>query len=541
MPDRSVAAVSPTTAARRRRTPVAESLNLAQLAEDSLARVGDHDALVFEGETWRSAALHERARRVATGLAALGVQPGDRVVVLMANCPEVLITYNAIWRAGAVVTPVVFLVTAAELGHILVDSSAVAVVTTPELLAVVRDAAATAPTVRHIVVASGGDAEADAVDGAGARRVDFVELEADEPGRLVYRGDDELAALMYTGGTTGRAKGVALSHRNLWRTGKSAWQSSNVPGLTRVITPLPLSHAYGMIVTIVGMHADEPSLAVIQRWFNTAEWVTLCERYGCQRTALVPAMMQMLLAEPLEEAHLESLRYVTSGAAPLALEVLREFERRVPSAEILEGYGCTETSAVISSSPPARRRVGSVGVPIRDCEVRILDDADRPLGVGEDGEICVRSPGVMSGYWNAPQETAEALRDGWLHTGDVGHFDSDGYLYVVDRKKDLILRGGFNVFPRDVEDVLLSHADVTMAGVVGRPDPRLGEEVVAFVTIRPGASVTADELIAHARSRLSATKSPREVQLVESMPLTSVGKLDRKALRALLADCAPVR
>ncbi|MDQ6848336.1 MAG: AMP-binding protein [Candidatus Dormibacteraeota bacterium] len=517
---------------------MAESLNLAQLAEDSLARIGDHDALIFEGETLRSAALHERARRVATGLAGLGVQPGDRVVVLMANCPEVLITYHAIWRAGAVVTPVVFLVTAVELGHILVDSGAVAVVTTPELLPVVRDAVATAPTVRHIIVTAGGDAHA---DGAGARRVDFGELAAAQPGRLVRRGDEDLAALMYTGGTTGRAKGVPLSHRNLWRTGKSAWQTSNVPGLTRVITPLPLSHAFGMIVTIVGMHADEPSLAVIQRWFNAAEWLTLCEQHSCQRSALVPAMVKMLLAQPLEEAHLESLRYVTSGAAPLALDVLREFERRVPSAEILEGYGCTETSAVISSSPPGSRRVGSVGVPIRDCEVCILDDDDRPLGVGEDGEICVRSPGVMSGYWNAPAETAEALRDGWLHTGDVGRRDSDGYLYVVDRKKDLILRGGFNVFPRDIEDVLLAHADVTTAGVVGRPDPRLGEEVVAFVTIRPGASVTTDELIAHARSRLSPTKSPREVRLVETMPLTSVGKLDRKALRALLADRAPVR
>ncbi len=352
---------------------------------------------------------------------------------------------------------------------------------------------------------------------------------------MVARADEGLAALMYTGGTTGRAKGVALSHRNLWKTGRSAWETSHVPGLTRVITPLPLSHAYGMIVTIIGMHVDEPGLAVIQRWFNAAEWISLCERHRCERSALVPAMAQMLLAEPLEDAALDSLRYVTSGAAPLALDVLREFERRIPSAEILEGYGCTETSAVISSNPPGKRRVGSVGVPIRGCAVSIVDEHDRVLQSGEDGEICVESPGVMTGYWNAPEETADALRGGWLHTGDIGHLDPDGYLHVVDRKKDLILRGGFNVFPRDVEDVLLAHGDVAMAGVVGRPDPRLGEEVVAFVSLRAGASVTSDELIAHARARLSATKSPREIVLVDSIPLTSVGKLDRKALRALLA------
>jgi long-chain acyl-CoA synthetase len=170
--------------------------------------------------------------------------------------------------------------------------------------------------------------------------------------------------------------------------------------------------------------------------------------------------------------------------------------------------------------------------------VRIIGEDDAQLRDGEDGEICVRGPGIMAGYWNAAEENATVLRDGWLHTGDMGHLDADGYLYVVDRKKDLILRGGFNVFPRDVEDVLLAHPEVAMAGVVGRPDPRLGEEVVAFVSLRPGATVGVEELIAFARSRLSATKYPREIVVVDNVPLTSVGKLDRKALRALLSAAA---
>jgi long-chain acyl-CoA synthetase len=515
---------------------VAEGHNLAVLAQNIELRLGDHEALVFEGRTFRSAELAARSRRAAGGLADLGVGPGDRVVVLMANCPEVLITYNAVWRAGAIVTPVVFLVTADELRHILLDSGAVVVVTTGELLATVLAAVDGAAAVRHVVVAGAYTAQADAT--TSPRLLAFGDLESGDEGALVERNDWELAALMYTGGTTGRAKGVALSHGNLWSCAKSLWDTSYVPGLTRMLVPLPLSHAYGMIVTVVGMHAVEPGLAVVQRWFTPGEWVSLAEQWRAERTALVPAMVQMLLGEPLEDTNLSSLQYVGSGGAPLSMDVLLEFERRVPSAEILEGYGCTETSAVISSTPPGRRRLGSVGLPIPGCTVRIVADDDSPLPVGDDGEICVRSPFVMARYWNAAEETATVLRGDWLHTGDIGHVDSDGYLYVVDRKKDLILRGGFNVFPRDVEDVMLSHPQVAMAGVVGRPDQRLGEEVIAFISLRPGATVDVDDLIAYARTHLAPTKYPREIRLLDSVPLTSVGKLDRKALRRLMTVSA---
>ena len=508
---------------------MAEPLNLALLAERTEERLGDHDAMVFEGQTLRSAELARRGRAAAGGLADIGVAPGERVVVLMANCPEVYITYNAIWRAGAVVTPVVFLVTADELRHILIDSGAAAVVTTGELLHTVMDAAAGTTSVRDVIVA--GPFPAVTAEGDVPTLRSFADLETAAERPIVERDDRDLAALMYTGGTTGRAKGVALSHANLWSGAKSLWDTTYVAGLTRTLVPLPLSHAYGMIVTIVGMHAVEPGLAIVQRWFNPSEWVSLAEQWRAERTALVPAMVQMLLAEPLEDADLSSMRYVGCGAAPLSMDVLGAFERRVPSAQILEGYGCTETSAVISANPPGRRRLGSVGVPIAGCAVQIAGDDEAALAVDCDGEICVRSPFVMAGYWNAAEESAAVLRDGWLHTGDIGHLDPDGYLYVVDRKKDLILRGGFNVFPRDVEDVMLAHPDVAMAGVVGRPDDRLGEEVVAFVSLRPGATVGSEQLVEFARSRLAATKYPREVRVVDSVPLTSVGKLDRKALR----------
>ncbi|MHB2024706.1 MAG: class I adenylate-forming enzyme family protein [Mycobacteriales bacterium] len=507
------------------------SYHLGALAEAAFDRLGDRESLIFEGRSYCSGELLERSRRAAGGLIRIGVEPGERVVVLMANCPEVSVSYNALWRAGAVVTPVVFLVTPAELNHILVDSEAVAVITTSELLATVAAAVADAPAVRHVIVV--GDPGPTMPD--HVRTLGFSELEAGPPAEVVARGEDDLATLMYTGGTTGRSKGVMLSHRNLYRCSHSAYLASNEPGITRTLVPLPLSHAYGMIVTLAGMHAEEPGLAVLQRWFDPSDWVRLAAQHRVHRTSLVPAMIQMLLAQPLEQADLSQLRYVGSGAAPLAEGVRLEWERRVPNSVVLEGYGCTESGAVISTNPPARPRPGSVGLPIPGYEVKIFSDDDSELPVGENGEICVRSQGVMVGYWHSPDQSGQTLRGGWLHTGDIGHLDPDGYLYVVDRLKDLIIRGGFNVYPRDVEDVLLGHPAVAMAAVVGRPDERLGEEVVAFVSLRPGASATSAEIQEFARSQLAATKYPREVYILDTVPLTSVGKLDRKALRARLA------
>jgi long-chain acyl-CoA synthetase len=229
---------------------------------------------------------------------------------------------------------------------------------------------------------------------------------------------------------------------------------------------------------------------------------------------------------------------VTSGGAPLAQEVEAEFRRRVPSVSIRQGYGLTESAALISANPAGHERPGSVGLPIPGADVLILDDQGRPLPAGEIGEICCRSPGVMQGYWRSPEATGEALRDGLLHTGDVGYQDEEGYLFIVDRKKDLIIRGGFNVYPRDVEDALAEHPAVQMAGVVGRPDPRSGEEVVAYVALRPGAEVDADELVRWGREHIGGYKYPREVHLVDAVPLTAVGKIDRKVLRTRAAQPA---
>jgi len=483
--------------------------NLARLAEDALERHGDYESLWFEGRWHRSGELHDRAARVASGLTGLGVGTGDRVVVFAANAPEVPLVYNAVWRAGAVVTPAIFLLPPAELRHILEDSEARLVVASPEF-------ADTARAVADVPVVSTDD------------------LPEDEEAPIVARREDDLAALMYTGGTTGRAKGVMLSHASLWEVGKAAQDAGHVPGIVRSLVPLPLSHSYGLLVTVVGLHAPEPGVSVLMRWFEPTRFLELVQEHAIQISAVVPSMLQLLLAQPLEEYDLSSLRYLACGAAPLPRDAIADLERRLPQVELREGYGLTETSALVSTNPPGRIRLGSVGLPVPGCELRILDDDDRELPLGEVGEICCRSPFLMEGYWRAPELTEEAMRGGWFHTGDLGRLDEDGYLYVVDRKKDLIIRGGFNVFPRDVEDALLEHPAVAFAGVVGRPDDRHGEEVVAFVALRNGSAVAPEELVAFAKERIGGYKYPREVRVVPDVPLTPVGKIDRKALRELV-------
>jgi long-chain acyl-CoA synthetase len=515
--------VTPRSSSSSARPPVGER-NLARLAEGAFERRGDYPSLLFEGTWLRSGEIFEGACRIGAGFTALGVEAGERVVVTMANCPEVTMVYQALWRAGLVVTPATFLLPATELRHVIADAGACAVVTTPEFLPKVTEAVQGLDGVRFVICtgAAGGD-----------DILALSSLMASEPAPIVPRADDDLAALLYTGGTTGQAKGVMLSHANLSFSGRSAHEASYVEGLNRTLTTLPLSHAYGLLVTLAGMHSPDRGVVVLLRWFDPQAFLSLIAEHRLQLTAVVPSMLQILLASPLEEHDLSSLRYISSGGAPLAPEVEREFVERVPGVSIRQGYGLTESAALLSTNPAGRERPGSVGLPVPGTEVEIRGEDGRALAPTEIGDVWARSPGVMLGYWNAPETTAEAIQDGWLNTGDVGYLDEDGYLYLVDRKKDLIIRGGFNVYPRDVEDALVEHPQVKMAGVVGRPSTVHGEEVVAYVSLHGDAELTPTQLVDWARERIGGYKYPRQVHIVEAVPLTSVGKIDRKALRAL--------
>jgi long-chain acyl-CoA synthetase len=533
---------------------IATGSSLGLLAELARERVGDESLLYFEDQRWTGTQLAGRAARLSGGLRAAGLRPGDRVVVCMANCPEVGITYTAVWRAGAVVTPVLFLLSEPELRHVLTDSGARLVVTTPDFLPKVLGAAAGVPGLAGVVVA-GAPASADAVSGVAVAGgvepsggtaagglppvLDFADLEATAAAGLVDTSSTEMAALLYTGGTTGRSKGVVLTHDALssaaWAAHVSHEQDAPEDGGRLVgLSPLPLSHVYGLAISVMSLHETRPGTSVLMRWFDPVEFLTLVARHRVRASALVPMMIRMLLDKPVEDYDTSSLRKVVTGSAALPRESALEWQRRLPRVALAEGYGCTEAAAIVSSSQTDAIRMGSVGKPATGVEVRIERLDGTEAAVDEDGEICLRGPSLMRGYWNAPEETARVLRDGWLHTGDIGRLDGDGYLYVVDRIKDVIIRNGFNVYPSDVEDVLLTHPAVVGAGVVGRPDAAHGEEVVAFVQLAPGATVTPAELVAFARERLSAVKYPREVRVVDTIPLTSVLKTDRKALRGLL-------
>jgi len=502
--------------------------NLAALAERAFEARGDYEALRFEGRWHRSGELFERSRRLAGGLVGLGLEPGARVAVTMANSPEVGIVYQALWRAGLIVTPANFLLAVEDLRHVLADAEAAAVITSPEFAEKVRAAAAGLGSVGHLICTG-------EVDGFQA----LADLEEADPGPIVPRADDQLAALLYTGGTTGRAKGVMLTHAALDFAGAAAQRAAHVPGVNRALATLPLSHAYGLLVTIAGMHSPERPVVVLLRWFDPVGFLEAIAEHRLQSSAVVPSMLSLLLSQPLERYDLSSLRFLSCGAAPLAPELAEQFVRRVPSVSIRQGYGLTETAALVATNPVGRERPGSVGLPVPGTEVRIVGEDGSVLPAGEVGEVCVRSAAVMRGYWRSPEATAEALRDGWLHTGDLGYLDQQGYLFIVDRKKDLIIRGGFNVYPRDVEDALLEHPAIEAAGVVGRPDEVHGEEVVAFVSLRPEACVSGQELVTWARERIGGYRYPRELHVIDSLPLTSVGKLDRKALRARLAAAPP--
>jgi long-chain acyl-CoA synthetase len=503
-------------------------VNLARLVEDHVEHFGDYENIFFEGRWYTSGEAVDRVRRVAAGLQELGVAPGERVAVMLPNCPEVGITYWATWRIGGAVTPIVFLLPPPEINRILSDSEAIVAVTSSELLPAIVAGAEGVSTLKSIV-------SIDPADGTIA----FTDLETSGEADMIERDPDDLAALLYTGGTTGASKGVMLSHDNLEWTARAAAEASEVKPNEPGVLALPLSHSFGLHVSI--LNALNPTKGALLRWFDPTQMLDLIQEHRVQRTAVVPTMLQMMLPLPLEDWDLSSLQYITSGAAPLPDEILNQWETRVPSSKLLQGYGLTETSPTIAVQSPSSARegtrvIGSVGPTIPGVEVRIASDEGESLPPGEVGEITVRGPNVMLGYWRNEEATSSAKRDGWFHTGDVGRIDEKGNLWIVDRVKDLIIRGGFNVYPVDVEAAILQHPDVAEAGVVGRPSDTWGEEPVVFVVPAGGATIDSNDILKFCEERLAKYKRPVEVIVLDMLPKTPIGKIDKKELRTRLGS-----
>ncbi|HEX7784719.1 MAG TPA: AMP-binding protein, partial [Methylomirabilota bacterium] len=328
----------------------------------------------------------------------------------------------------------------------------------------------------------------------------------------------------------GVPKGVALSHANLESNARAIASLHELPREEWAVTVLPLSHSYGLTVMNAGHLLG--SRGVLLRWFNPELVLQTIQDYRAVSMAAVPTMLVYLLHYPdAERFDTRSMRVWGSGAAPLPVEVVEPFERKF-GGKILEGYGLTEAAPVVSTHRlTGPRKIGSVGQAIPGVAISIQDDGDRPVPVGQVGEVCVKGPNVMTGYYRNPEETARTVRDGWLHTGDMGRLDEDGFLFIVERKKDLIIRGGFNIYPREVEEVLYAHRSVAEAAVVGTKDPRMGEEVVAFVVPKEGETLSAEEIIGFCESRLARFKCPKQVRFVPSLPKSPIGKVLRKELR----------
>jgi len=499
-------------------------MNVAHLYRAGLERFGDGDVITFEGRTWTRAALADRAGRLAAVLRDLGVGPGDRVAVVLPNTPDVGVAYDAITRVDGVVMPVLFVLTPAEIGRLCAHGRPVAVLTSPELAGCVAAGAADLPDPPAVLVA--GD------DAFEARLA-----EAEPDATIQEHAADDVAVLAYTSGTTGTPKGVVLTHANLLAEVDMTAAIFSYTQEDRSLGVLPMAHVFGLVGSLAAQRFGFPG--VLHRWFSPDAWLEAVQEHGVTTTSAVPTMLTLILnAARFADTDLSSLRTVVVGAAPLPLELADEWERRTGSA-IVEGCGMTETAAgIVIQRPDEPRRPGSCGRPHPGCEVRVLDDRGRPVPPGATGELVVRGPQVTPGYWEAPEETAGAFADGWLRTGDVGHVDAEGYVYVTERKKDLVIRGGLNISPRDVEEVLHAHPAVAEVGVVGRPDPTTGERVVACVVLRPGAAATAEELTAHCAARLAGYKVPEEIRFLDALPKTLVGKILKRDLRALVSGPA---
>ncbi len=501
-------------------------MNLARLGEENLQKYGEYVALVFEGKEYTNRDSQRAADRLANALKRLGVTPGDRVVVMLSNCPEVLQSYAAILKLSGVVVPVIFLLGPEEVRLILEDSGAKVVITSSDMLWKVEPCMGTIQSMKYVILVDGGN------DG---KTLAFQELVGREPDSFVTleRADGDLAVILYTAGTTGRPKGVALSHGNLISNARAAASLFELDREDWALGVLPLSHSYGLVLMNAGNILGTRS--VLLRWFNPETVLQTIHAYRVRSMSGVPTMYVYLLNYPgAEQYDTSSMVYWGSGAAPLPVEIVEPFEKKF-GGRILEGYGLTEAAPVVSAHRLSmERRLGSVGKPIPGVEVKIFDDQDQELPVGEVGEVCVRGPNVMLGYYRMPDETAKTIRNDWLHTGDMGRLDADGYLYIVERKKDLIIRGGFNIYPREVEEVLYAHPKVAEAAVVAMPDSLMGEEALAFVVLKSGHESTTKEIMAFCLEKLAKFKCPKQIRFVDTLPKSPVGKVLRKELRKLI-------
>ncbi len=502
---------------------------------DQLARhartIPDTVALRFEGSGRSYGQLDERVTRLANALRDRGVRPGDRIAVAGFNCLELLESYLAAVRLGAIAVPINFRLVADEIGYALSDSGAVAVVVDAALADTVAKAREQVPAVGTALVIGGGDPGRDSEDYEEVLRgasPEYVEVAVD---------DQDPAFIMYTSGTTGHPKGAVLTHSNLLLHAFSSMAHLGTPGDDRVwLSGAPLFHIAGLAGMLPNLLLGGRTVITRSGRFDPAETVELLERERVSSCFFVPAQWQAICAVPdIAQRDLSALRRISWGAAPASTTLLRTMIDTFPQAEVVTSFGQTECSPVTTMlrGEDSIRKIGSVGTPMLNVEVRVVDDDGDDVKQGEVGEIVYRGPMVMKEYWGKPSETAEAFAGGWFHSGDLVRQDEDGYYYVVDRKKDMIISGGENIYCAEVENVLGGHPEVGEVALIGVPHPKWGEAPLAVIAPRdPAAPPTSDEIEAFCRERLAGYKCPRQVSFVSALPRNPSGKVLKTQLRS---------
>ncbi|MFG2426993.1 long-chain fatty acid--CoA ligase [Streptomyces sp. NPDC048590] len=476
----------------------------------------DRPALRLDDQVLDYRTLDERSARVATWLAAEGIAPGDRVAVMLPNIPEFAVVYYGVLRAGAVVVPMNPLLKAPEIAYGAGDCEARTILTGAMSLPEASAAAARLDI-------SCTDVTADGFAGvlAGIR----------PSTTLVERADDDPAVLLYTSGTTGRPKGAVLTHGNLHSNTETVVRLLGITGDDTVFGGLPFFHVFGQTCGLNAAVLTGACVTLLPR-FDAAKALSVLARDRVTVMEGVPTMFVALLAaaEAAGGARVGTVRLAASGGSAMPVDVLHRFEAAF-DCPVVEGYGLSETAPVVTlGALHGVRKPGSIGTPVDGVEVRLIDDEGEDTAEDGIGEIAVRGPNVMLGYWNRPEADAAAFTDGWFRTGDLARRDEDGHYFIVDRKKDLIIRGGYNVYPREIEEVLYTHPAVVEAAVVGVPHDLHGEEITAVVALEPGAAATADELRDYVRARVAPYKYPRLVRLVESLPKGPTGKILKREL-----------
>jgi long-chain acyl-CoA synthetase len=530
-------------------------ITLPAMLEQSAKNFSRRTALVYFGAEISYQQLFEHVQRCAAGLQALGLRKGDRVALLMPNCPQFVIAYFGALQAGAIVTATSSMYTAREAAHQWHDAGVTVLIVDRQLYPTAQAACADVPEIRCVVLTGARDYHpknlASFQRTLRANRSRGLSMPSDCPKppaslrwqdllqyarapRPVALKQADVACLQYTGGTTGTSKGAMLTHGNLVINAHQTrhWLAMGEKAEV-LVAALPMFHIYAMTCIMISSVMAGGTVIIMPR-FELRAALNVVRKYHPTIFHGVPTMYVAFNNAPgVKKYGFNSLRVCMSGGAPLPVEVQQNFER-LSGGRLIEGYGLTEASPVTHVNPPdGLPKVGSIGLPIPGTDARIVDveTGTRELSVGEVGELLIRGPQVMKGYWNKPDESAKVLREGWLHTGDIARMDENGFFYISDRKKDMIIAGGFNIYPREVEEVLFEHPEIKEAVVIGVPDDYRGETVKAFIVPKEHAAPSADSIMSFCRERLASYKVPRHIEFRESLPKSGVGKYLRRELR----------